>query len=172
MSVLSQHFFERPVLTVAPELLGKHLVREFPDGTTIKLQITEVEAYDGEKDLACHASKGRTARTQTMYESGGIWYVYLVYGMYHMLNMVTGDADYPAAVLIRGAGELNGPGKLTKHLKVDKSLNARASATSTGLWIEESGVVVPEHHIIRTPRIGVDYAGEWAAKPYRFMLAS
>ncbi len=98
------------------------MVRRLPDGTLSQSFITEVEAYDGEQDLACHASKGKTPRTAVMYEPGGVWYVYLVYGMYHMLNIVTRSAGYPAAVLIRGTSGISGPGRLTKHLQIDRTL--------------------------------------------------
>ena len=136
----------------------------------MRLRIHEVEAYDGEKDLACHASRGKTERTAVMYASGGVWYVYLVYGMYSMLNIVTGVFGYPSAVLIRGAGEVSGPGRLTKTLSIDRRLNDKRATKQTGLWIEDDEFAVPRGAIIRTPRIGVDYAGAWAKKPYRFLL--
>lgn len=182
MPHLSQSFFRRPVLTVAPELLGKSLVRSLPSGKVLRLRINEVEAYDGEKDLACHASRGKTERTAVMYEPGGVWYVYLVYGMYHMLNIVTGIAGYPSAILIRGASpvnkssrcygaqEISGPGRLTKHLQIDRRLNAKKSEKQSGLWIEDDGYKVSPRATKRTPRIGVAYAGAWAKKPYRFIL--
>jgi len=162
-------FFHRPVLKVAPELLGKVLARKLPNGATARMQITEVEAYDGERDLACHARYGRTQRTEVMYASGGIWYVYLVYGMHHMLNIVTGPKDYPAAVLIRGVAHISGPGRVTKELFIDKTFNGKAAHKQTGLWLEDSGAITPAKEIVRTPRIGVSYAKEWAEKPYRFV---
>jgi len=170
MKVLPQSFFRRPVLKVAPELLGKYLVRKMPNGRVARLQITEVEAYDGPLDLANHASKGKTARTKIMFEPGGVWYVYLVYGMHEMLNIVTGDVEYPAAVLIRGAENISGPGRLTKKLQINRKLNGRPASKETGLWIEDDGRKVSSSKIIRTPRIGVAYAKEWAQKPYRFFL--
>lgn len=171
MSVLPQSFFRRPVLQVAPELLGKILVRALPGGKVMQLRINEVEAYDGEQDLACHASRGKTERTAIMYEPGGAWYVYLVYGMYYMLNIVTGVAGYPSAVLIRGAGHTVGPGKLTKYLKIDRRLNTKRADKESGLWIADDGHRVHVRTITRTPRIGVDYAGAWAKKPYRYVLS-
>jgi len=133
--------------------------------------ITEVEAYDGEKDLACHASKGRTTRTEVMYQPGGRWYVYLCYGVHEMLNLVTGPADYPAAVLIRGLDTVSGPGRLTKHLGIDRDLNGAAATRISGLHLEDHGVVLARSRIKSGPRIGVDYAGPvWAAKPWRFWI--
>src|SRR5258708_7925577 len=105
---------------LAKWLLGKYLVRKLPDGTVDARMITETEAYHGETDLACHASKGRTRRTETLYAAGGIWYVYLCYGVHEMLNLVVGPSDWPAAVLIRGIDGIVGPGRLTKALKIDR----------------------------------------------------
>lgn len=164
---LPQSFFERPVLDVAEELLGALLVRTYA-GTVSRHILTEVEAYDGEHDLACHASRGRTPRTEVMYGPPGHWYVYLVYGMHNMLNVVTGSEGYPAAVLIRGVEHIDGPGKLTRALKIDRRLNSTVVEKKTGLWFEK-GTRVPGTHIVRTPRIGVAYAGEWAKKPWRFV---
>ena len=153
---------------VARELLGKVLVR-IDDGKRTERLITEVEAYDGERDLACHASKGRTARTEVLYQPGGVWYVYLCYGMHEMLNLVTGPEGYPAAVLIRSVEGTVGPGRLTKALRIDRRLNAAAAQPESGLHVEDHGVVLPRRWIAATPRIGVDYAGPvWAAKRWRF----
>lgn len=175
--VLNKKFFERPVLAVAPDLLGKCLVREI-DGEKRAHMITETEAYDGEKDLACHASRGRTARTEVMYGSAGMFYVYLVYGMHNMLNVVTGEKGYPAAVLIRGIrsmedrADIEGPGRLTKNLSIDRNINGQLARPEAGLWFEDRGVKIPKAKIIRMPRIGVAYAGAWAGKKYRFLLAN
>jgi DNA-3-methyladenine glycosylase len=165
---LPQSFFRRPVLTVAPKLLGSFLCVDGPEGVT-RLRITEVEAYDGPEDRACHGARGLTPRTRVMFGPGGRWYVYFVYGMYWMLNIVTGDEGYPAAVLIRGAGEYDGPGKLTRGLGITGASNGLPAARPSGLWIE-AGPPVPSSAVRRTPRIGVGYAGEWARKPYRFLL--
>ena len=174
--VVSKNFFNRPVLKVTADLIGKYLVRKIGH-KEIAFMIIETEAYDGTKDLACHASKGRTARTEVMFGGAGHWYVYLCYGMYYMLNIVTGPKDYPAAVLIRGVRvddahpqALNGPGKVTRFLKIDKKLNTRPAASAAGLWIEDRGVKVGKTEIMKTPRIGVAYAGKWAKKPWRFVL--
>ncbi len=164
-TILNKVFYERPVLTVAEELLGKYLICGTGEG-----MITEVEAYDGPDDKACHGCKGLTERTKPMFGPAGHWYVYLCYGMYWMLNIVTGDEGYPAAVLIRGVGKFGGPGKLTKNLKIDKNFNGFKADKKTGLWIEDRGKVINPSAIQRTPRIGVAYAQEWADKPYRFVL--
>jgi DNA-3-methyladenine glycosylase len=168
MQHLQQDFFSRDVLEVAPDLLGKILVRRFPDGRELQLIISETEAYRGEEDLACHASKGRTKRTETMYLIGGHIYVYLIYGMYWMLNFVTSTKDNPQAVLIRGVTGLNGPGKLTKHLAIDKSFNNESLITSERLFVYENpGIILYK----TAPRVGIDYAGKyWAKKPWRFIL--
>ncbi len=168
--ILTHDFFARPALVVARELIGKFLVRQGGDGEVASL-ISETEAYVGPHDLACHASKGRTARTQVMFGPAGFWYVYLIYGMHWMLNVVTETQDYPAAVLIRGAGDWDGPGKLTKGLAIDKRLNGQPASPRGGLWIEDRGYRPPRGLVRTTPRIGVDYSGNWADKPYRFVLS-
>jgi DNA-3-methyladenine glycosylase len=167
--VLGDDFFARSALVVARELLGKYLVRQ--DGTRETcVQITETEAYLGPHDLACHASKGRTSRTEPMFGPAGCWYVYFIYGIHWMLNAVTGRDGYPSAVLLRGAGPWIGPARLTKALAIDKQFNALPASRPTGLWIEDRGLKIARGRVRRTPRIGVEYSGEWAAKPYRFVL--
>lgn len=164
---MSPSFYLRPTLDVARDLLGKVLCRQVGD-EVIALPLTEVEAYDGPADRACHAHKGQTPRNRVMFGPGGFWYVYLCYGVHWMLNVVTGPPGYPAAVLVRGAGKVTGPGRVTKHFHIDKAQHERLVAPGTGLWIEDRGLVVPESQVVRGPRVGVDYAGEeWAAKPYR-----
>lgn len=161
----------RRTVVLARGLVGKVLARRRPDGTVARHRITEVEAYDGENDLACHASKGRTKRTEVMYRPGGVWYVYLCYGVHEMLNLVTGPEDYPAAVLIRGVEGISGPGRLTKRLAVNRQLNGAVAVPVSGLWIEDDGFKVPRDAMRTGPRIGVDYAGpEWAGKPWRFWV--
>ncbi len=167
--VLSAKFFDRSSVVVARELLGKYLVRRYR-GRTTALMITEAEAYEGPRDKASHAYRGRTERNAVMFEGAGRWYVYFIYGMYWMLNVVAGPHGYPAAVLIRGVEGAPGPGRLTKALRIDKGLNGRTAGRASGLWIEDRGVKVPRSRIVRTPRVGVAYAGEWAAKPYRFFI--
>jgi DNA-3-methyladenine glycosylase len=163
-------FQGRDTVRLARSLLGKLLVRTTTHGREAHL-ICEVEAYDGERDLACHASKGRTARTEIMYQPGGCWYVYLCYGVHEMLNLVTGPADYPAAILLRGVADITGPGRLTKRLAIGRTLNGCSATPACGLHLEDAGVVVPRRKIIASPRIGVDYAGPvWAKKPWRFRV--
>jgi DNA-3-methyladenine glycosylase len=170
--ILGKDFFNRPVVKVAQDLIGKYLVRKI-GRKIIALQITEAEAYDGPHDLACHASKGRTKRTEPMFGHAGQFYVYLCYGVYWMLNIVTGPQNYPAAVLIRAAGELKGPGKITKNLQINKSLNAKKACPGSGLWFEDRGIRIPKSQIRKTPRVGVSYAGTvWAKKRYRFILST
>lgn len=168
--VLTKEFFERNTLKVAENLLGKYLVRKVGDKETA-LKINEVEAYDGFDDKASHAHKGKTDRNKVMFGEASNWYVYLVYGMHNMLNIVTDKEHYPAAILIRGAGDISGPGRLTKFLKIDKKLNGKKASVKTGLWIEDRGDPVDKKKIRRTARIGVNYAGPiWAKKNYRFVL--
>jgi DNA-3-methyladenine glycosylase len=167
--ILDTSFYARPALVVARELLGKYLVRQIGD-QQIAAEINETEAYVGPHDLACHASKGCTPRTEVMFGEAGHWYVYFIYGIHWMLNVVTDAEDFPAAVLLRGAGDWRGPARLTKALSIDKGFNGCSADTASGLWIEDRNHRIPKAAIRRTPRIGVDYAGPWAAKPYRFLL--
>lgn len=173
-SVLQRAYFERPTLEVARDLLGTYLVRHGEDGTSRAGRIVEVEAYIGGEDLACHASRGRTKRTEVMFGPAGIAYVYLIYGMYHCLNVVTEQEEFPAAVLIRAVeidGMLiGGPGKLCRDLAIDRTHNYHDLTSGRLLWIEDRGER-PTASMIRTgPRVGVDYAGRWARKPWRFLL--
>ena len=197
--VLRESFFKRDTKIVAEELLGKFLIRKIT-GKEISAMITETEAYNGPYDLASHASKGRTLRTEIMFGNPGNFYVYLCYGMYFMLNVVTREYDYPAAVLIRGV-ELNdhlirlrkskaklatgqvkkeitrekvyldGPGKITKFFHINQSLNGKIAKKSTNLWFEDRGIEISKFKIKKLPRIGVNYAGPlWSSKKLRFTL--
>ena len=160
---------DQNTVALARGLLGKLLVHQHTEGRKLRHRICEVEAYDGEADLACHASKGRTRRTEVMYAPGGVWYVYLCYGIHEMLNLVTGPQDYPAAILIRGVEGVAGPGRLTKALAIDRRLNGRMAVPETGLWLEDDGFVPRPADVEATPRIGIDYAGPiWASKLWRF----
>lgn len=165
---LDKQYFTRDVLEVAPDLLSKLLVVRGNDNQERRFAITETEAYRGKEDLACHASKGRTKRTEVMYHEGGRLYVYFVYGMYWMLNIVTGKENDPQAVLIRGLDECLGPGRVTRLLGIDRSFYGEDLSSSRRIWIEESGI----KPVYRTgPRIGINYAGEyWKNKPWRYYL--
>jgi len=168
--IKAKPLLSRDTVALARSLLGKYLVRLTQEGVRAA-RITEVEAYDGEADRACHARNGRTARNAVMYGPGGRWYVYLCYGMHEMLNLVTGPAGYPAAILIRGVDGASGPGRLTKALGIDRNLNGAACVPESGLWIEDRGGEVPPEAIRALPRVGVDYAGpKWAAMPWRFAI--
>lgn len=162
-------FFERDVLEVAPDLLGKYIARQH-DGAVTLHRIVETEAYRGEEDLACHASKGRTPRTEVMYGRGGLVYVYLIYGMYQLLNFVTAGEGAPQAVLIRGVEGATGPGRVGKLLGLDKSFYAEDLVTSTRIWVEDKSEPAPA--IATGRRVGIDYAGAWKNKPWRFTALS
>lgn len=162
-------YFRRDVLDVAPSLLGKYLVRCYDNGSVLRYEITETEAYRGGDDLACHASKGKTDRTAIMFEPGGVLYMYLIYGMYWMLNIVTAGKDEPQAVLIRGVRDVNGPGRVSRALSLNKSFYGESLDESKRIWIEDAD---RERKIISTSRIGIDYAGEyWKNKPWRWVLS-
>ena len=167
LKLIDRSFYERDVLDVAPDLLGKFLCRKLDTGAILQFRITETEAYHGDGDLACHASKGRTDRTEIMFHEGGLIYVYLIYGMYWMLNVVTGKVNQPQAVLIRGIEQCYGPGRLTKALKIDKSFYGEDLCTSGRLWLASDNT---EHEMMVGKRIGVDYAGEWKNKDWRFFI--
>ncbi len=165
---LQRDFYLRDVLEVAPELLLKFLVVTDSRGIISRHIITETEAYRGSEDKACHASRGRTDRTEVMYRQGGLLYVYLVYGIHWMLNVVTGQSDNPQAVLIRSVEDFRGPGRVTRALKIDKSYNGEDLTSSSRIWIEDSEVTADYK---TSERIGIDYAGEyWKARPWRFYL--
>jgi len=161
-------FFIRDVLDVAPALIGKLLVRQFGDGRIERYRITETEAYRGLEDLACHASKGRTSRTEVMFWQGGTVYIYLIYGQYWLLNMVTGEEGDASAVLIRGIEGFSGPGRLGRELQLDRSFYGESLINSERIWVEDAG---PVSGIKTSKRIGIEYAGEkWAGKLWRFFL--
>lgn len=171
--VLPASFYERATLVVARSLLGQYLVRETATGLHAG-RIIEVEAYVGPQDRACHASKGRTPRTDVMFGPPGRAYVYLIYGMYHCLNVVTERLGYPAAVLIRAveheSGLLDGPGRVCRFLEINRDLNCHDLTIGQKLWIEDRGERIRGARVGAFPRIGVAYAGAWAAKPWRFRV--
>ena len=169
--VEAQVLQQKKTVALARWLLGKHLVRRLDNGLEDARMIVETEAYNGESDLACHARAGRTGRTDVMYGAGGVWYVYLCYGIHEMLNLVVGPENWPAAILIRGVEGAVGPGRVTKTLGISRALNRAVAGEASGLWIEDRGVRVPASLVQVTARIGVDYAGPiWSAKPWRFMF--
>jgi DNA-3-methyladenine glycosylase len=186
-AVAERAWFDRPSVAVARDLLGARLVHAMPEGA-IGGRIVEVEAYAGPEDLAAHSSRGRTPRNAVMFGPPGHLYVYLIYGLHHCLNVVTGPGGKPEAVLIRaleidegiglaralrGPGPLDsrlaaGPGNVGRALGVDRALNG-ADLLSGPVSIEpRSGSAPPIH---TGPRIGVDYAGPWAERPMRFWIA-
>lgn len=175
---LKREFFNRNTVIVAKELLGKFLVRKIGN-KIIKSKIIETEAYCGTKDLACHASKGSawpagrlTPRTKVMFGPPGHAYIYMIYGMYHCLNFVTEKEGNPSAVLVRGVESLNGPGKLCRELKIDKKLNDADIVLSHELWVESASRRMEKRpiKIKKAKRIGVDYAGKWKDKLWRFYV--
>jgi DNA-3-methyladenine glycosylase len=165
---LSRDFYIRDVLEVAPDIIGKNIIIMLKDNSFARYQVTDVEAYRGNEDKACHASKGRTARTEVMFRDGGHLYVYLIYGMYWMLNIVTASEGTPQAVLIRGIADISGPGRVSKTLAIDRSYYGEDLVTSERIWLEDVGAK-PEYKT--GPRIGIDYAGEyWKSRPWRYFL--
>lgn len=189
--LLQEDFYNRTTEETAKNLLGKILYRKTEDGLYAG-KIVETEAYMGKEDLACHASKGKTKRNEVMFGPAGYAYVYMIYGMYFCLNIVTQEKDDPQAVLIRALEPiildeekikpeqkyynkkkieklLNGPGKLCREFQIDKSLNGIKLSRKNNLWIEENENIDPEK-IISARRIGVEYAQEWKDKPLRFYI--
>ena len=159
---------DMPAPEAARALVGKILVRRLPDGRVIRARITETEAYFGESDTACHACHGRTQRTQVLYRPAGTIYVYLCYGIHWMLNLVTGPEDDPQAVLIRGVEGASGPGRVTKYLSIDRSLND--TPLGGGLSLEDDGWTPAR--IEASPRVGIGYASpEDQARLWRFTAA-
>jgi DNA-3-methyladenine glycosylase len=172
---VTKEFYFYPTRQVAQELLGKLLVRKHR-GKIYRGIITETEAYCGPQDLASHASRGRTPRTEVMFGPPGRTYVYMIYGMYYCLNIVTEKKDYPAAVLIRAVRSIkpasikqktDGPGKLCRYFKIDKTLNNQL-ITGNKIWVEDIGLKPLK--IKKLPRVGVDYAGEYKNKKWRFVF--
>ncbi len=165
-----------PVEEVAPRLLGAWLVRRRGDGTLVRGRIVEVEAYAGPEDAASHARYGPTGRARPMYGPPGHAYVYLIYGMHHCVNVVTGPEGTAAAVLVRALepgegveGRTDGPGRLTRALGIDRGLDGMPLSEASGLWLEPGEGAVGT--VVASPRIGIDYAGEpWRSRPWRFVL--
>jgi DNA-3-methyladenine glycosylase len=166
---LGEDFYCRDVLAVAPELIGTWLCCRDATGQVARHRITEVEAYRGEEDTACHARAGRTRRTDALYQPGGQTYVYLCYGIHHLLNIVTGPVDHPQAALLRGLDTITGPGRLTKALGITLADNRLDLRTSQRLWLEDDGWHPP---VTTGPRVGIGYATPAdQALPWRFTAA-
>jgi DNA-3-methyladenine glycosylase len=170
---LPRAFFAHNTLGIARALIGMHLVHD--DGCRRRAgRIVETEAYLGPRDLAAHSARGRTPRTEVMFGAPGHAYVYFIYGFWHCLNVVTAPRGIPHAVLLRALapiGELDeptwGPGLLCRALHIDRSLNG-ADLRGDVLWIERPPAGATQPRIARGTRIGVDYAGEWAQRRWRF----
>lgn len=168
--ILGPQFYARPVVSVAKELLGKYLVVKVGKKYE-SYRILDVEAYEGEHDLASHARFGMTTRSSTLFGPPGTWYVYLIYGMYWMLNIVCEEEGTPGAVLLREIEGISGPGKITKTLQIDRRYNDLPANGHTGMWIEDRGEKIPKTKIAALPRVNVGYAGPiWANKRYRFRI--
>src|SRR5512133_567418 len=165
---LGRSFYERDVLDVAPDLIGKMLLKNTHEGC-LGYMITEVEAYRGSEDEASHARFGKTSRNAIMFSGGGRIYMYFIYGMYWMLNIVTGTEGNPQAVLLRGIQGYNGPGKVTRALGIDKSYYGIDLVKSDQLWIEDHHI---ETSVLQKPRVGIGYASEpWKSNPWRYLMA-
>ena len=170
---LPRAFFARSTLTVARELIGMHLVHD--DGERVRVgRIVETEAYLGPRDLAAHSARGRTARTEVMFGPPGHAYVYFIYGFWNCLNVVTAAPGVPHAVLVRALEPLAGitertwgPGLLCRAMHIDRRLNGVDLAGHV-LWLERARARAAPLRVARSPRIGVDYAGAWAQRPWRF----
>ena len=175
-SVLGPDFFARDTLDVAGDLLGKVLVRQV-DGEVRWGRLVEVEAYCGPEDRAAHSWRGLTPRTRVMFGPPGHAYVYFIYGMHNCLNFVTRPEGSPQAILVRalepgpGVGRCSGPGLVCRALDVDRTLNG-APLQPPVLYVLDDGFRPAPGEVARTPRIGVEYAGEWAELPWRFCLPS
>lgn len=165
--ILTKDFFSRDALDVAPELIGKILVHRLDDGTILRERIAETEVYRGEEDKACHASKGRTKRTEILYGESGLIYVYLCYGMHWLINIITGEKEQPQGVLIRCGCVHNGPAKLTKYMQINGSFNGEKIYNNDCIWIEDDG---RRPEIKTSSRVGIDYAGEyWRDIKWRYI---
>ncbi len=168
--ILKKEYFKGSATRLAPDLLGKVLCRR--TGTdVIRRRITETECYFGEGDTACHAHKGKTERTKTLYSEGGVTYVYLCYGIHSLLNFVTGEKGHPEAVLIRGVEGASGPGRVTKLLCITCKDNAKNLTSDGEIWVEDDGFKVEKYDAL--PRVGIDYAEkEDRERLWRFVLRS
>jgi DNA-3-methyladenine glycosylase len=169
---LPRQFYARSTLAVARQLIGMHLVHE-DDGVRRVGRIVETEAYQGPADLAAHSARGRTARNDVMFGAPGHAYVYFIYGFWYCMNVVTREEGVPQAVLLRGLEPVSGltdktwgPGLLCRAMNIDRKLNG-TDLLGTKLWLERPATPRPVR-IARATRIGVDYSGDWAQRPWRF----
>jgi DNA-3-methyladenine glycosylase len=184
LTPLPRRFYARPTVEVAHDLLGKLLVRRAAGGTKRLSRIVEVEAYLGERDAASHARRGPTPRAAIMFGPAGFLYVYLVYGMHHCMNVVTETDGVAGAVLLRAAAPVDtapvdtktpagralaGPGKLCAALGITRRDNGLDLVAGAGLFLADDGAPPPRR--ASSARIGVDYAGAWAARRLRFFVA-
>ncbi len=167
--ILRLEFFKQNSDQVARKLIGKYLVRKIGNVCASHM-VVEAEAYGGSEDLASHARFGRTKRNKLMWGEAGIFYVYFIYGMHWMLNIVCGKTGDPGAVLIRGVEGHSGPGRVTKDLNVDGDMNSLKVGTKAGLWFEDRGIVVGNRDVAVKKRVGVDYAKKWKDKLWNFSL--
>lgn len=166
--ILNKAYYAAPATVLAVDLLGKLLCRRVGD-RVLRVRITETECYFGEEDTACHAHKGRTPRTDTLYLAGGVSYVYLCYGIHSLLNIVTGDIDHPEAVLIRGVEGAMGPGRVTKLLGITTKDNRLPLVPEEGIWLEDDGTPPPPYEAL--PRVGIDYAAPADRdRPWRYLV--
>jgi DNA-3-methyladenine glycosylase len=170
MARLGRAFFARSALTVAPDLLGKFIVFRGQVG-----RIVETEAYLGPEDLASHARFSSRRRNAIMFGPAGLAYVYLTYGLHHLLNIVTEKEGQAGAVLVRSLQPVsnidqptNGPARLTKALEITLSQNGVDLTKSTSFYLKDEGDKIGE--IVKASRIGIDYAGEYKDKPWRFYI--
>lgn len=156
MTLLKEDFFARGAYYAAQQLIGKWICRRI-DGEIYRFQITETECYIGSCDTACHAYKGKTARTQIMWHKGGVCYVYLCYGIHYMLNFITGCEGEAEGVLIRGVKGASGPGRAAKAMQIDKSLYGESLLTKDKIWVEDDG---NEYDFTESKRVGIGYASQ------------
>lgn len=190
MPSLPRPFFLRDARLLAPDLLGRILVRAFPDGTELRGRIVETEAYLGPHDLACHTARGpKDGRARSMWLPGGHAYIYFTYGMHHCFNVVCGETPSGQAALIRAVEPLGdlapwrarrakarrdtdlaaGPARLCQALDLDRTLDGHDLTLGDRLWIE-AGEPAPASRVRAAPRVGVDYAGAWAKRKLRFLV--
>jgi len=155
MRITDRYFFTVPVLELSEKLLGKVIVRRIDNGEVKRFRITEVEAY-GNNDSACHAFRGKTKRNAPMFEAGGILYVYLCYGMFNLLNIVSGTEGSPEGVMIRCIDNIEGPGRSGRAMEITREFNREDLTTSDRIWLEDDGFVAS--NITYLKRVGIGYA--------------